>query len=228
MQLPNTHGDLLVWAVQHPHTSAHLTIGSVPPETPGNVAIDYGLPTAPRPQNGCTAIPKIHFATMQHCSCQFPTCWGLPCRHMLALYHTMKLTKAPASIVADRWYAVSRDEAFARTKSLLMTAYHGSNNRGSKQSMSQQERYAYLMAESKAVIELASLSNVGLELFQDTLTRCKDMLREVNVPSNLFPIHEEDNNAVNVDRAPLAILNPPSTHRHGKPQSKRKHSAWEK
>ena len=148
--------------------------------------------------------------------------------HMLALYHTMKLTEAPASIVADRWYAVSRDEAFARTKSLPMTVYHGSNNRGSKQSMSQQERYAYLMAESKAVIELASLSNAGLELFQDTLTRCKDMLREVNVPSNLFPIHEEDNNAVNVNRAPLAILNPPCTHRHGKSQSKRKHSAWEK
>jgi hypothetical protein len=39
-----------------------------------------------------------HRTTLKSCSCQFPTCWGLPCHHMFSVAHHICWDKVRTSI----------------------------------------------------------------------------------------------------------------------------------
>ena len=39
------------------------------------------------------SFQNSHKTTLQSCSCQFPNCWGLPCRHMFSVAHHLCWTK---------------------------------------------------------------------------------------------------------------------------------------
>ena len=41
--------------------------------------------------------------TLTSCSCLFPSCWGLPCRPMLLVYHHKKMTLVPDNAISDFW-----------------------------------------------------------------------------------------------------------------------------
>jgi MULE transposase domain len=47
-----------------------------------------------------------HETTLKECSCQFPTCWGVPCRYMLRLFSVMQIQDI-CSLVDTQWKNVS-------------------------------------------------------------------------------------------------------------------------
>lgn len=190
-----------------------------PPALAGSVAEDYGLPTP------TSTRPKIytHRVTLSHepdgasrsqCTCQFPTCWGLPCRHMLAVTHALQHKTLPRDVVAAHWRTITDKEAEDKMRTLLRTA-PGEVAAAAPRPMTQQERYAYCSAESKAVVELAASSPEAMELFVKCLDDCKDKLRA------LQPVLPE------ASTAGPSVHNPPTTHTSGKPQSKRRKAAHE-
>ena len=191
------------------------------------VSKDYGLPGASQDN-----IARTHVVTMTTCSCQFQTCWGLPCRHMLRLYTQAGITSMPTDVIARRWVKISAEEEVARTRELLKTVPLPRNSASSKSTasrpMNQQERYSFCNIESKAVIELASNSREGMDVFVRYLDACKEELRRLGID------HPQANTTTGHPPGPTnaqastTVLNPPTTHKRGKPQSKRKKSSWER
>ena len=45
----------------------------------------------------------IQKTTLTLCSCLFPSCWGLPCRHMFSVYHHKKITHVPDNVISEFW-----------------------------------------------------------------------------------------------------------------------------
>ena len=62
------------------------------------LAMDLGLPSI-------TSEHLTRKTTLTWCSCLFPTSWGLPCRHMLLIYHHLKFTNVPENAISDFWKA---------------------------------------------------------------------------------------------------------------------------
>ena len=60
--------------------------------------------------------------TLTSCSCLFPSCWGLPCRHMLLVYHHEKMTLVPDNAISDFWKVSYLDR--------LYCSNHGRRTRG--------------------------------------------------------------------------------------------------
>lgn len=203
------------WTVVLDDTARNKSVVSLQ----NQIAEDYGLPV---PGHGSATT---HVVTWTSCSCQFPTCWGMPCRHMLRLYMQAGVTTIPAGVIRQRWVNISPEEAQSRTKRMLQgmaLPIDQSSATPRTRPMNQQERFSYCNAESKAVAELASLTKEGMDIFIQCLDLCKDRLRNVPIPD----IREE--HASTAQTSIAQVLPPPTTHRTGKPQHKRKRAVWER
>ncbi len=64
-------------------------------------SLDYGVNTV--------STYRTHLTTFKNCSCQFPSCWRLPCRHMLRLLLHVGSTNVTQQVVADLRSVVSAD-----------------------------------------------------------------------------------------------------------------------
>jgi hypothetical protein len=186
------------------------------PQVDNLVAEDYGLPRT-------TETATHHLVTPKTCSCQFPSCWGLPCRHMLALYFNQSWDAVVEGVISTRWLTISQDEAINKFRALLNNLIgedHGASSSFTRsQTMTQHERYAYCLAESKVVIDIAALTTSGMEAYLDCLDACKRRLRDLTTTQQLQGQYGEG--------AP-PLLNPPTSHsRPCRLQSKRRKSMWE-
>ena len=65
-----------------------------------NSVVDHGVDETPTGLCYTSQTPT-HVASLTGCSCQFPKCWGLPCRHMFrVMFHLGCTSWEQASIVS--------------------------------------------------------------------------------------------------------------------------------
>jgi hypothetical protein len=100
--------------------------------------------------------------TATKCSCQFPICWGLPCRHIFAVMvrqqmQTQQVVSIPRSLIKEVWFAASderrlklRQELIVRHQLKPLQASPASSSR-----MTKADRIALITAEMRPLIDLA-------------------------------------------------------------------------
>ena len=168
---------------------------------------DFGLPTPLAPQRSLQ-----HLASIVSCTCQFNTCWKLPCRHMLRLYHQFQLTTSPDGIISPRWIKHAPDEVERRQ--LLRTLPAEVKEKPSRP-MNQREMFAFLSAECQPLIEIAR-QNEQMAIFLKAMDSVK---ADLNKPA----ISQEQ-----ASSSALIILNPVSQiNRPGAPIKHRFMASWE-
>ena len=72
-------------------------------------AVDYGL----QPSG------KDRITHLTGCSCQFPRCFGLPCRHMIRAYVQAGVHEFPVSLIHAKWMEVADSVIIMRTRQLM-------------------------------------------------------------------------------------------------------------
>ena len=68
---------------------------------------------------------RVRVTTLLACSCQFTTCWGLPCRHILTLLCFLKLQGHHTillALIAAQWLVDTESRATATTLALVSGA----------------------------------------------------------------------------------------------------------
>ena len=160
----------------------------------------------------------VRFTTESDCTCQFQSCWGLPCRHMLALYLQMGKDKVPEGVVAERWKKKSAQDVVAARRKLLQQLPGSLQVRAqttTDRPWTDRDRYSYIVSESKAVCEHASKSDVGVEILIKHLHRAKqEIAQEITAgqPSS----------------SAVLINNPPHKPKRGRPEGRRIESSGKK
>ena len=114
-----------------------------------------------------------HFTCKLWCSCQFPAHWGLPCRHMLAVWHREGHSTIPDGVVHARWLLADEDEELRRLYSYRARALPRLAPRAADAIMSAGERNAELGALGKLIAEVASTTPA---LHAAARIRLQDML----------------------------------------------------
>ena len=98
------------------------------------------------------------------CSCQFTSCYGLPCRHILRTCEVMQLS-VPVELCSPRWRY--RDPAQVREQVEALRRRNPAPRSAPAQTLSRDERFGLLMSASRAVAELgaadATLYNLARE-----------------------------------------------------------------
>mmetsp|Transcript_7114 Transcript_7114/g.18111 ORF Transcript_7114/g.18111 Transcript_7114/m.18111 type:complete len:274 (-) Transcript_7114:151-972(-) len=72
-------------------------------ETPDTYEADHGLDD----------LYMTHVVSLFSCTCQFPECWHLPCRHMFRLYTQLNIVSIPPEVLAGRWAVLDKQAAIA-------------------------------------------------------------------------------------------------------------------
>ena len=143
------------------------------------------------------------------CTCQFNTCWGLPCRHMLALYHYLCLPRVPHGVVAIRWKKKSSEDTSSARMTLLRQLPKDTHQDGTPTSvMSDRDRFAFLICESRAVCEHAAKSDIASDILLKYLDKAR--VEIATVISTKRPISQA-----------IVVNNPPHNVPSGRPQSTR-------
>lgn len=125
---------------------------------------DFGLNDSP--------VVRDRISSKLSCSCQYQTCYKLPCRHQLALWsrHQQKARAAlqyPIDLIGSKWIVLSEQEQAEQTHRLRTTdttrPIYDTGVSGGPIFISPAARYPLLMAEFRSVAQLGSLNmkNVG-------------------------------------------------------------------
>ena len=173
---------------------------------------DFGLPT-----HGATN--RVRHASIAACTCQFPTCWGLPCRHMLRLYLHLQVTLMPPCAIRPRWYTHDAESICQQKRKLLrtVTAPSEPGNDTSRRQMTRAQRFSYLLSECKAVAESAAITEEAMELLVKHLDLANAEIAKLELPVNTDAAHSFDPTLF-----PTGIKNPGLPQAIGRPECKRK------
>ena len=104
------------------------------------------------------ASTRERVTSLTACSCQFPTRWGLPCRHQLHLRIVLQRYDIPLSAISSLWQLLSGDVRTARLARLLALPRRAASGGAVAPPATRSERYAQLVAEFRLLAELASAS----------------------------------------------------------------------
>jgi len=119
------------------------------------------------------SVPRL--TTLRSCSCQFPTCYGLPCRHMLQLY-TLQQAALPLDLFDARWKRMSDAAVLAAEQALLQRR----PARAAALPLAlpdRQERHGLILAAARAVAEAGSGSQASYQFCVDSLATLLSKLR---------------------------------------------------
>ena len=113
--------------------------------------------------------------TLQSCSCQFLTCYGLPCRHMLQVY-TLEQAELPLDLFDGRWKQRSSAEVLAAEQALLQRRpARGAS--GPRSLPDRSERYGLIVAAARGVAEVGAATMEGYQASIDGLAQLLSKLR---------------------------------------------------
>ena len=170
---------------------------------------DYGL------NNASNSVSRARHVTTHACTCQFPSCWGLPCRHMLRLYLQLQLPEMPEGVVKQRWCTHSIEYIAQEKRKLLRTMPIDNVFSQSQAKMTRFDRYRYLLHESKSICEIAALSEASM----DVLVKHLDMAK-----LEISKLQLDDSYETSMDPSlfPSDVLNPGLPQAIGRPATKRK------
>jgi hypothetical protein len=113
-------------------------------------AEDFGM------SNALEDTLTVHFACALWCTCLFLTHWGLPCRHMVAVWHHESRSTIPDGVVHYRWLLQDEDEGLRRLWKHRARALPRRAPRAADATMTAGERAAELAALGKLIAEAAS------------------------------------------------------------------------
>ena len=115
----------------------------------------------------------VHYACALWCTCLFVMHWGLPCRHMLAVWHREGRSTIPDGVVHARWLLADADKEIRRLVTHRSRAISRSAPRAAGASMSAGERAFDLAADCKLIVEVGSMTPA---LYTATKSRIQDVL----------------------------------------------------
>ena len=108
--------------------------------------------------------------TFDTCSCQYPDCYGLPCRHILQLFILKKQGEAvPEAMFNIRWRQLKPEQLHAFTAALLKRRPPRRAAAAAEGALTRDDRYALIMGMCRGVADLGATSD---ELF----TECRASL----------------------------------------------------
>lgn len=175
---------------------------------------DYALP-CPR-----TSVVRLRHTTLGGCSCQFPTCWGLPCRHMLRLCLHLQVLQVPRHVINPRWITHDAAHIAQQKRILLRTTTLQMPTGGSRdnQQMTRAERYNYLLSEFKSLSEVASTTEEAMNIVMNHMDLARAKIAELQLPST---DGQGATHSFNTDLFPTNVMNPGLPSAIGRPQRKR-------
>ena len=163
-------------------------------------------------ENNISSSKKlIRKTTTTSCTCLFPTCWGLPCRHQLRIYLQKNVSYVPNEVISKSWIVKTADQ---RRESLLElftiqpTILHDVHTTP----RTKYERYAILASEFKSVAHIASLSVESTEELRSQLR---------NFITNTLKSKNEDSQELNNLNYVHTVKNPKVPSSKGRPRQKR-------
>ena len=115
----------------------------------------------------------VHYTCALWCTCLFLAHWGLPCRHMVAVWHREARGTIPDGVVHRRWLLEDEDEALRRLYEHRARGLPPRATRAADATMTAGERAAELAAMGKLIAEAASSTPA---LHAAAKTRLEDML----------------------------------------------------
>ena len=113
---------------------------------------------------GLIETSSNRWTTCKSCSCQYATCFGLPCRHMIRVYVHLQLRSMPPNVIQRKWRAMSASEVEMAASALRAKPRPSRRHRASEQaaqpsSLSVEDRRALVLRETQALVEAASKSD---------------------------------------------------------------------
>ena len=115
-------------------------------------AAEYGLFTA-------SLTVAARSTTLTTCSCQYMTCWGLPCRHILCVHTHLQLHRLEIALFNERWRVLEPARHQQLLQQLLSTPLLERTPATTPASMTSTDRYSLLCAEFRVLAELGSTSD---------------------------------------------------------------------
>ena len=127
-----------------------------------NGAFDFGL--GPQGAQG-DKTHQDHITTVSSCSCQFPDCVGVPCKHMSRVYiqeHTkVGQHPMPPDVVSVHWHCKTAQERPRLTaESLGVPVKRAAAAHNSDAPLTLSERSALLVANFRVLAQMASQTQV--------------------------------------------------------------------
>jgi hypothetical protein len=105
---------------------------------------------------GLASVSFIKRSTsLNSCSCQYATCWGLPCKHMLRLYSVLQLQDITSTIDTQR-RIVLFDTRSVLLEALLQAPKFTAKRSLCVQEMSPRDRCCLLCSDFRGLAEIAS------------------------------------------------------------------------
>jgi hypothetical protein len=124
---------------------------------------------------------KPRRTTLTVCSCQFPVCYGLPCRHMLIL-HILLQREVCLALFDSRWKQRSPEAEQAAEQSLLLRRPLRAPP-GPAMLPDRDERYALIMAAARGVAQVGAETAGGYTVAVEGLGQLLSRLRQPNAGS---------------------------------------------
>jgi hypothetical protein len=114
--------------------------------------------------------------TTEACSCQFPVCYGLPCRHQLQLF-IVRQQPVPDRLFHIRWRLLDSKRVRELTEELLRCRPQRTAGAADAAALTRDERFALAMGACRGVADVASISPALYERFRMGLAELADSLR---------------------------------------------------
>ena len=110
--------------------------------------------------HGLTDSMPERTTTTRTCSCQFPSCFGLPCRHMLRVYFQLNMNAVDMNTISSKWHVKNRAQVEMATSALRMlpkpsAQAYGRTSSGHHTTLSPEDRQTSFMHEVHALRDLS-------------------------------------------------------------------------
>ena len=152
--------------------------------------------------------------TLTSCTCLFPCCWRLPCRHMIRLYVHKQIEHIPEEVLSQIWFLKTDIQMNEYIQNLYIS--HLTVEQGETTNMTRDDRFTILCADFKNLAGVASIS-------QENTNKLRETIKEITHKL----IKEDWKMSRSTHQDSCIILNPKSAKGKGRPVQKRKKSAVE-
>jgi hypothetical protein len=148
---------------------------------------DHGLSTPGLSGVRLVHIPSAAEEGVATCSCQYPECHGLPCRHLLRVFaHLQK--DLPTSGIDQRWIVRSEEQQRAAVLALLARRPPARDGAAVPVQPTRDDRFGLIMGVAKGLAETGSMSASTFEVVMAGLAALHDKARgAVTAPRGAAP-----------------------------------------
>ena len=166
------------------------------------------------PSEITTSSETLRRVSLSSCTCFSPTCWGLPCRHILRVYLHKNIT-----IISSLWLVKGERQRDNLVNELINTNRRVPEHNVSHILQTKDERYALLCNDFKNVARIASLTSENAQKVRKELMKISRLLQynELDIVAPRIMTTNQE----------IIIQNPKISLSKGRPSQKRKKCADE-